>query len=253
MLVRPVCSQKLAVFRLANFLTVSLAFITENVPHANKKGKANSRAALGSLDWNLKLSGMRLILSYLLDWKIILLLWTEAQRSPSCGCSWISIRVPGLWQLEERRDSPGACMPLPCKAHLEWSSLPQCGPWYATWHCYHSKPFRWWCGACSFSADLPFFPTSPSFRKLKWYSCVIPPSSCPSISSAFLGVLWGGSPAQRVRDCPPFLGAPVVSVSPKLLAGWSPRKCYTDLCSTKLLNFSGRQELEDEGKQALLL
>lgn len=67
MFVQPVDSQKLAVFGLGIILKVSLAFITENVLHANKKGKANSRVALDSLDWKLKLSVMRLVLSYSLD------------------------------------------------------------------------------------------------------------------------------------------------------------------------------------------
>lgn len=63
MFVQPLCSQKLAVFGLGIFLRVSLAFTIENIPHANKKGKANSRVALGSLERNLKLSGMRLVRS----------------------------------------------------------------------------------------------------------------------------------------------------------------------------------------------
>lgn len=62
MFVQPLCSQKLAACELGIFLRVSLAFIIENDPHTNKKGKANSRVVLGSLDWNLKLSGMRLVL-----------------------------------------------------------------------------------------------------------------------------------------------------------------------------------------------
>jgi len=51
--------KKLAVFGLGFFPRASVAFITENVPHANKKRKPNSRVALGGLGWNLKLSGMR--------------------------------------------------------------------------------------------------------------------------------------------------------------------------------------------------
>lgn len=39
--------------------------------------------------------------------------------------------------------------------------------------------------------DLPPFPTSPHFGKSKLYSCVISLSSCPSISSVFLGVVGG--------------------------------------------------------------
>lgn len=59
---------------------------------------------------------------------------------------------------------------------------------------------------------------------------------------------------QQGGDCPAFPDVLVVSASPKKLAGWkSPGKCETDLCSTKLANFAGREELEDEGKQALLL
>lgn len=185
MFVQPLCSQKLAAFELGIFLRVSLAFIIENIPHANKKGKANSRVVLGSLDWNLKLSGMRLVLSCLIE--KIALFWIEAQRSPGCGCRWISMRVSGLWRLEKGWDSPGVCMLWLSKAHWEWSTI------VGSLTCNHCSPFRWWCGACSSSVDLPFFPMRPNFRKLKWYSCVIPPSSCPSTCSAFWGVLKGSS------------------------------------------------------------
>lgn len=98
----------------------------------------------------------------------------------------------------------------------------------------------------------PSFPPAPILENEN-DTAVLHHLPLATLSALLFWVSWGGPLAQQVRDCPPFFEVPVVSVSPKL-SGWrSSRKCYTDLCSTKLLNFSRRQELEDEGKQAHLL